>query len=114
MDEADRWYRTLDLEPGASPEEVKRAWRDLTKVWHPDRFQGDLRMEAKAEEKLKAINLAYQQLTDLPRQKMPTKPPTSASRPNATRQTARAKSHRRSVSSPAPTPLPPRGRGSPI
>jgi len=33
----DDCYRLLDLPPGSSPEEVKRAYRDLTKVWHPDR-----------------------------------------------------------------------------
>ena len=51
MDDLDRYHRTLELERGASAEDIKRAWRDLTKVWHPDRFQGDPRMEAKAEEK---------------------------------------------------------------
>ena len=62
MDDLEQCYRTLDLEPGASLDEVKRAWRDLTKVWHPDRFQSDPRMEAKAEEKLKTINEAYARL----------------------------------------------------
>jgi TolA-binding protein len=62
MTDLDPFYRVLDLEPGASTEEIKRAWRDLTKVWHPDRFQGDPRMEAKAEEKLKEINEAFGRL----------------------------------------------------
>jgi hypothetical protein len=62
-DDLTGFYRVLDLEPGASIEQIKRAWRDLTKVWHPDRFEGDPRMEAKAEEKLKAINGAYERLT---------------------------------------------------
>ena len=48
-------YRLLDLDPGASDEEVKRACRDLTKVWHPDRFGNDPRLRQKAEEKLKAV-----------------------------------------------------------
>lgn len=52
-------YRLLELDPGASPEEVKRAHRDLTKVWHPDRFEHDAPLRVKAEEKLKAINEAY-------------------------------------------------------
>lgn len=38
MDDMKRYYEILELEPGASPEEVKRAYRDLVKVWHPDRF----------------------------------------------------------------------------
>jgi hypothetical protein len=52
-------YRLLDLQPGASPEAVKRAHRDLTKVWHPDRFVHDVPLREKAEEKLKTINTAY-------------------------------------------------------
>jgi hypothetical protein len=53
-------YRLLDLDPGASDEEVKRACRDLTKVWHPDRFGNDPRLRHKAEEKLKAVLEAYE------------------------------------------------------
>ena len=36
--------------------------RDQTKVWHPDRFSNDIRLQKKAEDKLKQINLAYQRL----------------------------------------------------
>ena len=56
----DDGYRLLDLDPAASDEEVKRACRDLTKVWHPDRFGDDPRLRQKAEEKLKAILEAYE------------------------------------------------------
>lgn len=59
------WYRTLDLEPGASPEEVKQAWRDLAQVWHPDRFAGNERLRVKAEQTLKQINEAYEGLRKL-------------------------------------------------
>lgn len=52
-------YRLLDLDPRASDEAVKSAYRDLTKVWHPDRFAHDPGLRRKAEEKLKAINDAY-------------------------------------------------------
>lgn len=55
-------YRVLDLDAGATDEEVKNAWRDLTKVWHPDRFGHDPQMQGKAEEKLKAINAAYESI----------------------------------------------------
>jgi TonB family protein len=54
--------RTLEIEPGASLEELRQAYRDQTKVWHPDRFSNDIRLRKKAEEKLKQINLAYQRL----------------------------------------------------
>jgi hypothetical protein len=52
-------YRILELDRGASHDDVKRSYRELVKVWHPDRFVGDLNLQKKAEEKLKQINLAY-------------------------------------------------------
>ena len=55
-------YRVLDLDAGATDEEVKNAWRDLSKVWHPDRFAHDRAVQQRAEEKLKAINEAYEQI----------------------------------------------------
>jgi TonB family protein len=54
--------RALEVEPGASLEEIRQAYRDQTKVWHPDRFSNDIRLQKRAEEKLKQINLAYQRL----------------------------------------------------
>lgn len=56
----DDCYRLLEINPRASAEEVKRAHRDLTKVWHPDRFGDDGALRRKAEEKLKAINEAFE------------------------------------------------------
>ena len=53
---------TLGLELGASREDVKKAFRDLSKVWHPDRFAEDPALQQKAGEQLKAINDAYQHL----------------------------------------------------
>jgi hypothetical protein len=55
-------YRTLDLEPNASSDEVRRSYRDLAKVWHPDRFAGDPALRLKAEARLKIINEAYARL----------------------------------------------------
>ena len=54
--------RTLEVEPGSSIEEIRQAYRDQTKIWHPDRFSNDIRLQKKAEEKIKQINLAYQRL----------------------------------------------------
>jgi DnaJ domain len=53
----------LALRPGATAAEIKEAYRDMVKVWHPDRFGSDLRLRQKAEDRLKQINLAYQVLT---------------------------------------------------
>jgi hypothetical protein len=55
----DSHYETLGLGPGASPDEVKQAYRDLVQVWHPDRFAHDPCLQKKAEAKLKEINEAY-------------------------------------------------------
>ena len=49
----------LGLGPGATSVEAKEAYRDLVKVWHPDRFGSDPRLRGKAEDKLKQINHAY-------------------------------------------------------
>src|SRR4029079_15571064 len=43
--------------------ELKAAHRDLAKVWHPDRFVHDPRLQEKAQEKLKEINEAYDLLS---------------------------------------------------
>ena len=53
-------YQLLDVRAGATDEELKAAHRDLIKVWHPDRFGNDPLLRRKAEEKLKAINEAYE------------------------------------------------------
>jgi len=55
-----RCIEILGLKPNASHEEVNQAYRDLANVWHPDRFANNLRLQKKAEEKLKEINAAYE------------------------------------------------------
>jgi DnaJ domain len=52
----------LALRPGATPSEIKEAYRDLVKVWHPDRFGNDVRLRQKADSQLKLINEAYRVL----------------------------------------------------
>jgi hypothetical protein len=49
----------LQVARDASPEEIRRAYLDLVKVWHPDRFQSDARLRDKAQRTLQAINTAY-------------------------------------------------------
>jgi hypothetical protein len=55
-------FEVLALRPGATPVQIKEAYRDLVKVWHPDRFGSDARLRVKAEEKLQRINEAYRVL----------------------------------------------------
>jgi hypothetical protein len=55
-------YELLGVKPGVSSTELKAAHRDLAKVWHPDRFVHDPRLQEKAQENLKEINEAYELL----------------------------------------------------
>ncbi|HEY9823308.1 MAG TPA: J domain-containing protein [Candidatus Sericytochromatia bacterium] len=59
MLEVERYYRVLELEPGASQEEVHQGYLDLTWVWHPDRFVGHPRLQQKAHYKLQELNEAH-------------------------------------------------------
>src|SRR5512143_3486618 len=61
-DSYEKSLRVLGLEPGASEQAIKDAYRDLVKVWHPDRFGSDPRLRAKAQEKLKEVNAAFEQV----------------------------------------------------
>jgi hypothetical protein len=56
--ELDRCYRALELDAGASADAVKDAWRDLTKVWHPDRFTHDVKLQARAQARMQELNKA--------------------------------------------------------
>lgn len=51
-------YAVLDLDPGATLSEVRDAHRDLTQVWHPDRFAHSPRLQEKANRMLARINEA--------------------------------------------------------
>lgn len=44
-------------------EELQRSYRDLVQVWHPDRYTHNERLKVKAEEKLKLVNQAYEDLS---------------------------------------------------
>ena len=65
-DNLEQWYGILELEPGAPVEEVNQAYRDLVRVWHPDRFAHDPRLQLMAQERLKGINKAYEKLQSIP------------------------------------------------
>ena len=50
--------RVLGLPDEASLEDATAAYRDLVRVWHPDRFPGDARLRRKAEEQTRLLNQA--------------------------------------------------------
>jgi DnaJ-domain-containing protein 1 len=62
---ADEYFRTLGLQPGAKMEDVKAAWRKKMRENHPDRFAKDPRAEAEAHRRAQEINRAYQEITAL-------------------------------------------------
>lgn len=51
-------YKVLGVSPNASDEEIKKAYRDLTKKYHPDLNPND----PNAAEKMNDINAAYDQI----------------------------------------------------
>lgn len=62
MAEKRDYYEVLGVGRDASPEEIKRVFREQVKKWHPDRHQGDKKKEA--EERFKEIAEAYSILSD--------------------------------------------------
>ena len=59
-----RYYRILGLKDGASQEEIKKAYRQLAKEHHPDKFVNASDSDKKYHEsKMKEINDAYENLT---------------------------------------------------
>ncbi len=60
------YYQILELEPGATLDEVNQAYKDLAFVWHPDRMPKDNeRLQEKAQKKLQDINEAREKLRSL-------------------------------------------------
>src|SRR5438309_543463 len=58
-------YRILGIRPDATREEIKEAWNFSVKAFHPDKFAGSSqRQQTVAQERTKAINEAYEVLSD--------------------------------------------------
>jgi DnaJ-domain-containing protein 1 len=60
-----RWYRTLELEPGADLPTVRKAYRRLLKQYHPDKFAKDPDKYKAATEVTRNITAAHEGLSAL-------------------------------------------------
>jgi curved DNA-binding protein len=60
MENIRNYYELLGVERGSSPDDVKKAFRQLARQYHPDMNPGD----KVAEEKFKEFNEAYRVLSD--------------------------------------------------
>ena len=57
-------YQVLGVRADASDEEIKRAYRELARKYHPDNYQNNPLADL-AEEKMKEINEAYDAITKM-------------------------------------------------
>jgi molecular chaperone DnaJ len=57
-------YRVLNISSNASDDEVKRAYRELSKKYHPDSY-ADNPLADLAEDKFKEIQEAYKEIMDM-------------------------------------------------
>ncbi len=56
-------YKVLGVSPNATEAEIKAAYKELVKKYHPDQFQNTALLEV-AEEKMTEINAAYDQIME--------------------------------------------------
>jgi len=55
-------YNILNLTPDTSWYEIRRAYKKLIQKWHPDRYEANSKEKSAADTKIKAINIAYDQI----------------------------------------------------
>ncbi|GBG30369.1 DnaJ protein-like [Hondaea fermentalgiana] len=58
------FYKILGVKRNASDKDIKKAYREAAKKYHPDRIQGDDKAKAKATQRFAEIGKAYETLSD--------------------------------------------------
>ena len=53
----------LGLDEGATPEDIKTAYKESAQILHPDRFAANRKLQDRATEQFKHLNEAYEYLT---------------------------------------------------
>lgn len=61
MARKEKYYEILQLNPNATKTEIKKAYRELAKKWHPDKYADDQECK-KAQEQFILITEAYEKL----------------------------------------------------
>ena len=57
-------YQVLGVSPNADDEEIKKAYRDLARKYHPDKYR-DSDLADLASEKMKEVNAAYEEIQNM-------------------------------------------------
>ncbi len=62
MSKSNNPYEVLGINPGASQEEIKKAYKEMAKKYHPDKY-ADNPLQELADDKMRKINAAHDELT---------------------------------------------------
>lgn len=99
----EKQFAVLHLTPTATQSEVRRAYRRLMMVWHPDRFaRSDAAKRQEAHERTKQLVAAYAVLREHFRNRAKTRSATPQTRP-----ASQPKPVNRAAQRPRSTPTPP-------
>lgn len=97
MDKRAEYLHTLGLGPDATWEEVTQTYKDLMRVWHPDRFPSDERLRKKAEQESQRINHAMTELKKLGKEPPKKKEATPSRKPRRNAAQSQTSAHTRAA-----------------